>query len=218
MVKYFTIYGERCSGTNFLLHAIQDNFELEFTDKYAWKHFFGHYNFKKSEEENETLFIGIVREPIEWIDSFYKKMHHVPDENRENIHTFLFNKFYSIYEDTYTEIMEDRHMITKERYANIFELRNLKNNYLISEMHKNVKNYLLIRYEDLRDRYSSVLDFLKFKFNLTKKYDIYKTIESYKGNNKIIYYKKEIQLNARIIKRIKKNVDKEQEKSLGYLQ
>ena len=33
-IKYFTIYGERCSGTNFLESAIKENFELEITWKY----------------------------------------------------------------------------------------------------------------------------------------------------------------------------------------
>jgi len=45
-------------------------------------------------------------------------------------------------------------------------MRKIKNNYLINDMKKKVKNYILIRYEDLRDNYDVVLDFLhqwKFK-------------------------------------------------------
>ena len=136
MVKYFTIYGERCSGTNFLMQSIIQNFNIEYTTKYTWKHFFGHYNFENNDDENETLFIGIIRHPITWLDSFFSKLHHIPHENRENIHTFLFNEFYSIYEDTLTEITEDRHIITKNRYKNIFELRNVKNDFLINDMKK----------------------------------------------------------------------------------
>ena len=75
-IKYFTIYGERCSGTNFLMQSITENFNIEYTTKYCWKHFFGHYKFENNEEEDETLFIGIIREPISWIDSFFKKKHH----------------------------------------------------------------------------------------------------------------------------------------------
>ena len=111
MIKYFTIYGERCSGTNFLLHAIEENFNLTFSNDYSWKHFFGHYSFEKNEKEDETLFIGIIRHPIEWLDSFHKKMHHVPKKNKINIMTFLFNEFYSVNEHS-NEIMEDRHFLT----------------------------------------------------------------------------------------------------------
>ena len=217
MLKYFTIFGERCSGTNFLEHAIKENFELEYTIKYAWKHFFGHYSFENNEEEDQTLFIGIVRNPITWIDSLFAKMHHIPDENKLNIKTFLFNEFYSIYEDRPEEIMEDRHIDTKKRYKNIFEMRQVKNQYLINDMKGKVKNYILIRYEDLRDNYNVILDFLKTKFNLVTKNKEYITIDTYKGNNKKIYIKKNVTLTKKIINVIKKNINDEQEKSLGYL-
>ena len=218
-LKYFTIYGERCSGTNFLMQSIRENFNIEYTTKYCWKHFFGHYQFENNEEENDTLFIGIIREPISWIDSFFKKKHHLPDENRSNIHSFLFNQFYSIYEDTYTEIKEDRNMITNERYKNIFELRKIKNNFLINEMKNRVKNYVLIRYEDLRDNYDVILNFLKNKFNLNKigNGDKYIEILNYKGIPNKLYIPKNISINKNIIKIILKNIDKSQEKSLGYL-
>jgi hypothetical protein len=217
MIKYFTIYGERCSGTNFLMHSIEKNFKIEYTTNYCWKHFFGHYNYKNNDIENETLFIGIIRDPIEWIDSFYKKKHHIPDENRINIITFLFNEFYSLYENSNEEIMEDRNLITRERYKNIFEMRQVKNNYLINEMPKFVKNYLLIRYEDLRDNYSLILDYFHIKFKLEKKNIIYKTIDNYKGSMNYLFKPKNILLNKAIINIIKKKIDKIQEKSLGYL-
>ena len=216
MIKYFTIYGERCSGTNFLMHSIKENFELEYTTKYTWKHFFGNYKFEKNDEENNTLFIGIIRDPIEWIDSFYKKLHHVPLNNKKNIYTFLFNTFYSIYEDTKTEIIEDRHIKTNDRYKNIFELRDVKNNYLINDMKSNVKNYLLIRYEDLRDNYEIVLNCLKNKFNLIQKNENYIKINNYKGSHNKLFLKKNIKLNKNIINLIKNNLNKEQENSIGY--
>jgi hypothetical protein len=217
MIKYFTIYGERCSGTNFLMNAILKNFEIEYTTKYSYKHFFGFYEFNNSKEEDETLFIGIIREPISWIDSFYKKMHHIPTENRGNIQHFLFNPFYSIYEDTKTEIMEDRNMITKKRYHNIFELRKIKNNFLIKDMPKKVKNYLLIRYEDIRDFYEKVLEYFFIKFNLKKKYHKYIKINNYKGTKDYMFYIKDIQLKKNEIDIIKKNLDTDQENSLRYI-
>lgn len=221
MIKYFTIYGERCSGTNFLMNAILNNFEIEYTTKYAWKHFFGYYNFDdlflNTDNDNKTLFIGIIRDPVLWIDSFYKKMHHVPNENRKTIKTFLFNEFYSLYEDSNNEIMEDRNIITKERYKNIFELRRVKNNFLIQEMPQKVKNYLLIRYEDLRDNYETILEYFHIKFKLNKKYDTYKRIDNYKGTMDYMFTIKKISLRKPIIKIIKNNLDINQEKSLGYL-
>ena len=216
MIKYFQIYGERCSGTNFLECAIKENFELEHTSIYAWKHFFGYYDFKQTDQENETLFICIVRNPITWIDSFYNIKHHIPAKNRTNIKAFLFNQFYSVYPDG-SEIMEDRNMITKERYGNIFGMRRIKNDYLMNTMKNKVKNYVLIRYEDLRDNYETVLNYIKEKFNLKKKSENeYIKILNYKGKQNSTFEKKPVLLKQNVIDLIKKNVDIEQEKLLGY--
>ena len=41
MLKKFTIYGERCSGTNYLEKIINLNFDVNVTWEFGWKHFFG---------------------------------------------------------------------------------------------------------------------------------------------------------------------------------
>ena len=64
--------------------------------------------------------------------------------------------------------MEDRNYINGKRYKNIYELRYFKNKYLIEHKYK-VKNYLLIRYEDLKYNYEIILNLLKNKFNLKKR-------------------------------------------------
>lgn len=218
-LKYFTIYGERCSGTNFLENAIKDNFNLEVTWDYGWKHFFGNYNFDNSEKENQTLFIGIIREPIEWLDSFYKEFHHIPYENRTSLNAFLFNEFYSIEGLNEKEIIEDRNMLTKERYKNIFELRSVKNNFLIFFMHTLVKNFVLVKYEDLNKNYDDVLNYIHQKFNLNKKNDIYNKVIKYKGDvKKSEYIKKEILLSTKDIDIIIDNLNIHQENILGYLE
>jgi len=96
-------------------------------------------------------------------------------------------------------------------------MRKIKNDYLINDMKTNVKNYILLRYEDLRDNYEIILDFLKNKFNLNKKNNFYKKIDSYKGKNNNLFIQKKVTLKPRIIKLIKDNLDKEQEKKLGYI-
>jgi len=216
MLKSFTIYGERCSGTNFLQKAIEENFDLKLNWDYDFKHWFGHYEFKNTEKEDETLFLGIIREPITWIDSFFKKPHHLHSNNRINIKNFLFNEISSYFEDTNNEIIQDRNMITKKRYKNIFELRYLKNNYLINEMPKKVKNYLLIRYEDLNNDYELILGFIEKKFNLIRKNKDFKKIVTYKGGDDTLFVKKALSLNNKIMNMIINNLNKEQEKTLGY--
>ena len=220
MVKYFTIMGERCSGRNFLESAILKNFELELIWHYGYKHFFGFYNYNNKnpiiENDDDVLFIGIIREPISWINSLYEKKYHIPNKNKDNINKFLNNEFYSI-DDNDNEIMQDRNYRNGKRYKNIFEMRYYKNHYLINHQ-KKVKNYLLIRYEDLKNNYDDILNFICNKFNLTKKLDNFVKINSYKGQGTQIYQEKPIKLNKKIINQIKNNLSKKQEISIGYNQ
>ena len=221
MIKNFTIFGERCSGTNFLEKSIIENFEIDITWKYGWKHFFGHHNFTNDNEEDETLFICIIRDPIDWINSLLIDKHHMPKENIKDINTFLFNTFYSVKNiDTNEEILEDRNMITKQRYKNIFELRKVKNDFLIIKLPKLVKNYVIIKYEDLRDNFYNVMYYLQINFNLIKKNDVFfKSIKYYNGwkESDKYYEKKDIKLNDFIINILINNLDVHQENILNYL-
>ena len=211
--------GERCSGTNFLEKAILENFELDLIWHYGYKHFFGYYDYSKKnpiiENDNDVLFLGIIREPISWINSFYNHKYHIPVQNKKNIYNFLHNEFYSI-DESQKEIEEDRNYKNRKRYKNIFELRDLKNEYLISHRNR-VKNYLLIRYEDLKNKYEVILNFIENKFNLKRKNKNYIKIETYKGLKNKPYSENYIKLKQYTINNIKNRLNKKQEQSLGYL-
>ena len=77
MIKKFTIYGERCSGTNYLQNLVNDNFEIELTWEYGWKHFFG-FQDDTLKNSDDTLFLCIVRNPVDWMNSFFRNPHHLP--------------------------------------------------------------------------------------------------------------------------------------------
>ena len=224
--------GERCSGTNFLEKAILENFEVELIWHYGYKHFFGFYDYSKKnpiiENDDEVLFLGIIREPISWINSFHNNKHHIPPQNKESIYNFLHNEFYSV-NDNNQEILEDRNYKNKKKYKNIFELRNLKNEYLMNHKQR-VKNYLLLRYEDLNNNYEITLQFLQKKFNLKRinntntntntninKETSFIKIKSYKGLKNKKYFENNITLKQYTINNIKNRLNKKQEQSLGYL-
>lgn len=215
MVKYFTIYGERCSGTNFVERAIIKNFKLELTWKYDFKHFFGFYDFKEKEKYDDTLFIGIIRGPYEWMSSLYRTHHHIPYKNRKDWNSFVNNEFYSM--DKGEEKMEDRNMFTKERYKNIFELRYMKNKFLIEDMKKKVNNYIFLRYEDFNDRYELSMNYIEKKFNLERLNKELIYINNYKGYGNIKYKKKKYFIPEEIVLIIQERLNKEQENSLGYM-
>lgn len=167
-MKKFTIYGERCSGTKFLERLLIDNFNIEVTWKYEWKHFFG---FEDLSNSDDTLFIGIARDPVDWVNSIYHTPHHVHPSITTNRELFISSEWWSTEQNkgVGNEHIHDRNMLTGERYKNIFELRKVKLNFLIEVMPKKVKNYVFIRYEDLINNYEKIMEMLKEKYCLEKK-------------------------------------------------
>lgn len=173
-IKYFSILGERCSGTNYLKNLLLLNFEIE-NKQHENKHFFGKANY---ENIDDTLFIGIVRNPHSWINSLYKNPWHLSDEIKNNKEKFLNNKFMSY---NYENQLIDKNIYTDKIYENIFECRYTKLKYLLEDMPKKNKNYILIRYEDLRDNFEKTM--LEFKkFDLTPKKNFPINIENYKNS------------------------------------
>lgn len=211
MVKNFTIYGERCSGTNYLEQLITTNFELPVTWEYGWKHFFGYSNFNNSDD---TLFFGIVRAPVEWIDSFFKNPYHLPPQNK-NIKNFLTNKFFSI-NDKNGIMTEDLNYTNNQMYNNIFELRKVKNDYLLDIMPTKVKNYVFINYEFIKSEPFEFLEAIRTKFGLKKLHDSYKSVEYYKMLKDKKYVEHPVTLHPQTILFIKNNLDYKQEHRLNY--
>jgi len=213
-INKFVIYGERCSGTNFLENAIKTNFDLTLRTDFGSKHFFC---FNKYEEQyQDTLFIGIIRNPIYWINSFSTELHHIPIQNKP-INNFLTQEFYSVEENSDKIILKDLNWFNLKKYSNIFELRKMKNFYLLNVMRTKVQNYILIPYESLLYNYDFTLDFIKNKFKLTPKYSIYKTIKQYKKADDYNFVKqRNIILTKEQVNYIWNNLHIQQENRLGY--
>jgi hypothetical protein len=235
-ISKFAILGERCSGTNFLEESISNNFFIEYTAKFGNKHFFCYNDYSN---HGETLFIGIIRNPIYWINSFSKELYHVPEINRKNITNFLFNEFYSVEDeiDTNQQIVDnnifklnnnffthkyplnvnDLNYLNGKKYQNIFELRKVKNDFLMNVFPNKVKNYILINYEDLLYNYDKTLQNIKEKFNLQQKNTSFIKIKNYKKSSTYNFVQqRQILLPPNLILLIWKNLDVEQEGKLGY--
>lgn len=218
-LKFYTIYGERCSGTNYLEDIMTKNFNTQLTWKYGHKHFFG---FNDLSNSDNTLFICIVRDVVDWVDSFFNKKHHVPYKLRNNIKDFIDKEFSSYHlnpklKNFGNEIKKDRHIYTKQRYKNLFDLRHTKLKFMIEDLPKLVKNVILIRYEDL------VTDFDKTMKNIRDKGCVVKNEEDfpvnsnfYKNTEGQIYTKKKISIDKNIVLN-NSNLCKTYEKKLGYL-
>lgn len=185
MIDSVFVVGERCSGTNYLVQLILTNFNVDVLntnsiDNNIKKHFF-----TTIEQENKlylkspnTLFICIVRNPVDWMNSLFRDGWFLPQSltNRGKTHyrNFLNNEFYSIvysYQHGIpgNEIMADRHPNTNRRYRNVFEARYTKINYMRNKLPKMVNKYLFLRYEDLINNFEHTMERIKFKGLAVKK-------------------------------------------------
>jgi len=219
-IKNFTIYGERCSGTNYLELLIKKNFDLPVSWDYGWKHYFGFSNLSNS---NETLFLGIVRHPLDWINSLWINPHHIVYSTKKDRNSFLNNKIWSIHDNGDTaekhdfgkDNLQSFNLNEKNRpYDNIFELRRVKTEYLYYKMSFLVNNYYFIKYEDLKYKTDEVLRLISQKFNLSLKNSVVENIHTYKKENKPFIDSqdyKEFKLNDIINK-----IDINYERLIGY--
>lgn len=198
MIKKYTIYGERCSGTNYLENIMNINFNVKITWEYGWKHFFGHQD-ESLKNADDTLFICIVRNLPDWINSLYRTPHHIPEHLKRNIRKFLNEEIYSI-DKNEKEIMNDRNMYTGERYKNIYELRHTKMKWMVEELPKKVKNYIYIRYEDLINEFEKTLEEIKNKGLEVKKEIVFPiNTDNYKNTKNTKFKKKQNEISTRYI-------------------
>lgn len=217
-IKYFTIMGERCSGTNYLEQLMLLNFDIEPTYEFGHKHFFGFRTYGENPKEDETLFIGIVRNPYNWLYSFFCNPHHLPEKRQKSINSFLFDRFYSLEDDGLTVKGTDLNYLTKKKYKNIFQMRKLKNSYLMKTMPQKVKHYILINYEEIEKNPTKKLTEIQQKFGLISKNPNtpYLKVKYYKNVKDIPYTKRKMGFSKDILKLIEQNLDKKQEMKLGY--
>jgi len=197
MKEYFVIFGERLSRTSLLSSFLNTNLNIiEIKNFFGFKHFFGFKNLYNTEN---VLFISIVRNPYEWINSFFQEPHHIPDKNKCDINSFLFNEFYSVYSNNEI-ILEDLNYVTNEKYKNIFEMRFMKIKYLLNILPLTVKNSLFLKYEDFVKSPEEILKTIKTKFNIQLLCNgiNMKCFDYFKGDlkDKIKYEKKKLYFNG----------------------
>lgn len=170
----FQIFGERCSGTNYLEALLKHNFGDEcITWDYGWKHWYVDYNFV---ETVDTVFIVIIRNFLDWVRSFYRQPHHLVHPH-DSLTDFMLDEVESRDANGLVDVVE----------PNIFRLRAGKiRNFLGIVEH--VQNFEYIRYEDLIREPKDWVRMISGKYGIPIIDDeIVETVSSYKGLGKRTY-------------------------------
>ena len=185
----FKIWGERCSGTNFMSSLVSANFPgLTSGMRTSWKHGL----VKLHQTDTDLLHIFIVRDPLDWLRSLHRRPWHLPAKYwGEPFSEFIRREWFTDLHDrgrSGIEWWNDRHPTTRQRYRNILELRSVKLRYHLIALSM-LPNTCLVRYEDVEHEPETLLNEIAGSFDLEHRQK-FKAISTYKGHIAAKYTKR----------------------------
>ncbi|MFV0301327.1 MAG: hypothetical protein ACK5IP_10685 [Paracoccus sp. (in: a-proteobacteria)] len=156
----FRLYGERCSGTNFLRALVERNLPgLMFGNDYN----FEKHDFVNPAHVRETeVGLVIIRNALDWLTSLHRNPHQVGAWHQSlDFSGFLRHEWSSVFNGNLIndqerldirdqELLLDRHPVTGARIGNVVQLRNLKVQSQLKVRHLYPK-WMIVRYETVRD-------------------------------------------------------------------
>lgn len=230
-IDRFFVMGERCSGTNYVSHLLEKNFSrLAPTSEYGHKHFLSWFDYPAPlgcrekethlEKSDNCLFILVVRNPYDWLRSFYSTPHHVhPDLLHGSFYHFIshpwkYSELYLPHHEAY-ELIDGMNPETKRPFENICELRTYKlRNYL--SLGQRVKNFCVVRYEEVLKDPKGLIQRLADIYYLTPLQEFI-PITSYKGESeKAFIPKRYSSIKRDSLAFINHHLDWELENQFGY--
>ncbi|MCK6553650.1 hypothetical protein L6Q96_03560 [Candidatus Binatia bacterium] len=170
------IFGERCSGTNYLEHLLRRNVpDVPLTWDFGWKHFF---HKPGVETAADCLFVVVYRNPFDWLRSLNRSpWHAAPALWNLDFAAFVRAPWWCVYDEHWpvergdprygTELMFERSPETGERFANVVRLRSAKiRNW--EALREVAANTAYVRYEDLNARPAEFVESLCSRFGLPR--------------------------------------------------
>jgi hypothetical protein len=188
-IRTIQVYGQRCSGTNALIHLIEGNLPPgTFTEEYGFKHWFvpPQILFQRS-----TLVVVIARDAVGWLQSVHRQPWHLdPAFAQDSFGAFIRREWASYwYSDFWgvdpahpvygTEMMHERDPQTGARFANAMRKRTAKLAHWAG-LHARAHNLCLIDQASVQADPEGVTRALAAMTGLPMG-DAFKPVDSYKG-------------------------------------
>ncbi len=226
-ITQFTVLGERCTGTNFVEHLVKQNINgLELTSRLGHKHFFrwidlSEFSFPLNDDKSflndsdNCLGILIVRNVYDWVRSFYRKHCHA-DASLLELGFFEFmSEPWASNDYELARAIDSTNPYQGEPFKNVFELRKFKTmNHLA--IGKVMKNFVVVRYEDLLEAPEQFIEYISQKFGLDVKL-VFEPVVKYKGGkNKVFRKRKYRNFEKNEFEFLNNHVDWGFEKKIGY--
>ncbi|WP_322865613.1 hypothetical protein U5922_005030 [Aquicoccus sp. G2-2] len=154
----FQVLGERGTATNMVRKVIDKNVGIERTEGLGWKHAVPHM----VAIPEDMLVICVVRNAVSWALSMHKRPWHAhPEVQALPFSEFIRAEWRGIvdrpadFEEIHPELVAhvdaaelqfDRHPITGKRFANLFDLRNVKQAAMLGMLNRDC-NVLVVKAE-----------------------------------------------------------------------
>jgi hypothetical protein len=154
-VRWLQLFGERCSGTNFVAQLLRRNaWRLSPTDRHGWKH--GFVDEVRGPAE-DTAFLLVVRDPFDWAQSLWRQPWHAAEPLRDaTFSDFVRMEWHCEWGRDMelangdprigSEMLHERDPATGERFVDIFALRAAKLRAHLS-LRDRVRRFSVAQYE-----------------------------------------------------------------------
>lgn len=165
-IRNVQIFGERCSGTNYLARLVEKNFEhVQVTNSFGGKHWFitgleprGRPNrstdfecVRRLVDGDSTLFLVIFRDPIDWLRSIHARPYHAPGHWDLSFAEFIRKPWLCFEAERANPIWPaERGPFFIEQADNVVRLRSEKIRHL-TNLEGTVANVAFVTYEALLD-------------------------------------------------------------------
>lgn len=185
-LKARKVWGERCSGTNFVGSLLERHFAALARNggQLEWKHGLARQNWSGAGRLN----LFIVRDPFTWAQSFHRNPWHLPVRLRNrDFSAFVREEWVGVFYDQGKNTPErpaDRHPVERRRFRDIWEMRTVKLRHALV-CAASIPNGVFVRYEDVSNDPEGFLAEIAERFGLPPV--TYRPITDYKGEARRTY-------------------------------
>jgi hypothetical protein len=217
------IYGERCSGTNYLECLISQNLRgVQIRWDFGWKHYFPHVG---AADTTDCLFVIVYRNPFDWLRSLHRNpWHAAPDLRGLTFSEFIRREWWCIWDEhahvlpgdrSYgTEMLHERHPVTQQRFANVIQMRSAKV-FGWESLRSRIESSLYIRYEDLSANPEQFITTMSEGFGIEKT-PLFRDVNTYKGLGSNFVPAAYDEIHEEDLNHIVAHLDVELENDIGY--
>lgn len=212
------LFGERVSGTKWFIQLLFRNFDVQFTERYGYKHF--PLMHARPEPCDGIRFIVLVRHPVDWANALYRKPYHLMHVQHQGPAAFLYKPVCSVTDGDYFAVKTDDMRVGGTPFHSILDMRSIKLRYCLHHW----PGVCVVRYEDLLNRFYETMTRIGVECQLEPRYAVFSNIETYidhaeyqndrrlfdkvKDKPPIVYWPSDLYYHP--------DYDRELEASLGY--